>query len=131
VGIRYAILKLGAEGQYAEVAPGAVFARGDVVRLSVEANQSGVIRLMRQDPAGLWIQVAELRVGPRARRMMPAEGLRLERPEKLALEFVRGGAEPALAGKPRLQKAAEERAVYVVDASGAPQVRAEIDLTVR
>ncbi len=121
VGIRYAILKLGPEGQYAEAAPNTVFAKGDVIRLSVEANQSGVIRLARQDATGAWNTLGEVAVQARVRQAIPAEGLRLDKPEKLALEFVRGGAEPALAGKPRLQK----------DASGAPQVRAEIDLTVR
>lgn len=131
VGIRYAILKLGPGGQYSEAAPGAVFARGDVIRLSVEANRNGVIRVMRQDATGVWIPVGQVTAEARAPQVIPAEGLRLEKPERLAVEFVRGGAAPAPAGKPRLQKAADEHAVYVVDASGASQVRAEIEISVR
>jgi hypothetical protein len=131
VGIRYAIQKLGPDGQYAEVAPGAVFAFGDVIRLSVEANQGGVIRLSRQHAPGASITVAEVTVQARRPQVIPAEGLRLERSEKLALELTAAKGLPGQAGKPLVQKAADERAVYVVDASGASQVRAEIELVVR
>jgi hypothetical protein len=71
-----------------------------------------------------------MRVEARVRQVIPAEGLRLEASQTLVLELTRGEG-LAAAGKPTVQRAADERAVYVVDAGGGPLVRTEIQLTVR
>lgn len=131
-GMRYAILKLGPDGRYTEVDPETVFARGDTIRLSVEANQAGSLELLRQDAAGAWSAVEKVGVEARARQVLPSEGgLSVDGPEKLRLVFTRqpeGWAAPA--GKALVEKAADERAVYVVE-PGASTLRAEISVTVR
>jgi hypothetical protein len=133
-GLRYTILKRGPDGQYAEVDPDTVFERGDNIRLRVEANQNGHVQLLRQDAAGAWKMIAQIPVEPRAAQVVPAEGgLSLGGPEKLRLEFSRQveGALATAGGKPRVQKAADQRAVYAVELGGGPGVRVEITLTVR
>jgi len=129
-GLRYVLLRSGSGGAYEEVAADTTFTVGDQIRLSVEANRSGVIRLTRRDAAGVWNTVAELRVEARARQIIPAAGLRLDASETLALELTRG-AGLAATGKPVLHRAAEERAVYVVDPAGGAALRTEIHLAVR
>jgi len=96
----------------------------------VEANQNGVIRLLRPEAAGGWSQIAEIRVQARVRQIIPAVGLRLEASETLVLELTREEGLKA-PGKPVLQRAADERAVYVVDPAGGAALRTEINLTVR
>jgi len=125
-GLRYSVLRRAASGEYEEVAPDTVFAAGDVVRLSVEANQGGVLRLLRQDDT-----VAELAIGARQRRVIPAgEGLKLEGPTVLAIEVAPAGARKDEKRQPWVRRAVEERAVYVVEPAGGP-LRAEIALRVR
>jgi hypothetical protein len=125
-GLRYSLLRRGASGEYEEVAPDTLFAAGDVVRLSVEANQGGVLRVLRQDEV-----VAEVGIGARARRVVPTgEGLKLGGPTVLAVEIVPAGARKDMERRPSVRRVAEERAVYVVEPGGGP-LRAEIVLRVR
>jgi len=121
---------MGSEGAYEEVAADALFAAGDQIRLSVEANQSGAVRLSRRDATGVWNTLAEVRVEARVRQMIPATGLRLAASETLALEFARERG-LAAAANPILQKPAGERGVYVVDPAGGAALRTEIHLPVR
>jgi len=131
LGLRYSILKRDAGGEFSAIEPDTVLQPGDAIRLSVEANQSGYVSLLRPGAAGL----AQIRVEPGARYLAPSEGAITlgQQPgqEKLLLVFSR---EPQAeldeaARQPVVEKVAAENAVYVVDASGSPAARLSVEIT--
>lgn len=54
LGLRCSILLRQEDGQYAEVAPGAVFHSGDHIRLSLLVNESGYLYVIEQGSSGAW-----------------------------------------------------------------------------
>lgn len=54
LGLRYAVLKRDAAGQYAEVDPDTSFRSGDRIRLHVDANTSGYLYVVMQGSSGTW-----------------------------------------------------------------------------
>jgi hypothetical protein len=131
LGLRYSILRRDASGQFSALAPDTVLQPGDAIRLSVEANQSGYVSLLRSGAAG----VPQTRVEPSTVYLLPSEGAITlgQQPgqEKLLLVFSR---EPQAeleeaARTPVVEKVAAENAVYVVDASGPPAARLSVAIT--
>ena len=54
LGLRYAVLKRDANGQYAEVDPDTSFQSGDRIRLKVDANTSGYLYVVMRGSSGTW-----------------------------------------------------------------------------
>jgi len=54
LGLRCSLLLRGANGEYNEAAPGAVFHSGDAIRLSFIANQAGYFYVIQQGSTGTW-----------------------------------------------------------------------------
>lgn len=54
LGLRYAVLKRDANGQYNEVDPDTSFRSGDRIRLKVDANTSGYLYVVMQGSSGTW-----------------------------------------------------------------------------
>jgi len=54
LGLRYAVLKRDASGQYTEVDPDTNFQSGDRIRLHVDANTSGYLYVVMQGSSGTW-----------------------------------------------------------------------------
>jgi hypothetical protein len=54
LGLRYAVLKRDAGGQYQEVDPDTSFRSGDRIRLRVDANTSGYLYIVMQGSSGTW-----------------------------------------------------------------------------
>jgi hypothetical protein len=54
LGLRYAVLKRDANGQYNEVDPATSFRSGDRIRLHVDANTSGYLYVVMQGSSGTW-----------------------------------------------------------------------------
>src|SRR6185503_18348667 len=54
LGLRYAVLKRNAGGQYGEVDPDTNFSSGDRIRLKVDANTSGYLYVVMQGSSGTW-----------------------------------------------------------------------------
>jgi hypothetical protein len=54
LGLRYAVLKRDASGQYQEVDPDSSFRSGDRIRLHVDANTSGYLYVVMQGSSGTW-----------------------------------------------------------------------------
>lgn len=54
LGLRYAVLKRDASGQYQEVDPDTSFRSGDRIRLHVDANTSGYLYVVMQGSSGTW-----------------------------------------------------------------------------
>jgi hypothetical protein len=54
LGLRYAVLKRDANGQYNEVDPDTSFRSGDRIRLHVDANTSGYLYVVMQGSSGTW-----------------------------------------------------------------------------
>ena len=131
LGLRYSILKRDAGGEFSAIDPDTVLQPGDAIRLSVEANQSGYVSLLRPGAAG----VAQIRVEPGARYLAPSEGAITlgQQPgqEKLLLVFSREPQEAReeAARTPVVEKVAAENAVYVVDVSGQPASRLSVEIT--
>lgn len=131
LGLRYSILRRDASGQFSAIEPDTVLQPGDAIRLSVEANQSGYVSLLRPGAAG----VAQIRVEPGARYLAPSEGAitlgRQPGQEKLLLVFSREpqAEREETARMPVVEKVAAENAVYVVDASGPPAARLSVAIT--
>jgi len=131
LGLRYSVLRRDASGQFSAVEPDTVLQPGDAIRLSVEANQSGYVSLLRPGATGL----AQIRIEPGARYLAPSEGAITlgQQPgqEKLLLVFSREPQEAReeAARTPVVEKVAAENAVYVVDASGPPAARLSVAIT--
>ena len=54
LGLRYAVLKRDANGQYNEVDPDTSFRSGDRIRLKVDANTSGYLYVVMRGSSGTW-----------------------------------------------------------------------------
>jgi len=54
LGLRYAVLKRDAGGQYQEVDPDTSFHSGDRIRLKIDANTSGYLYVVMQGSSGTW-----------------------------------------------------------------------------
>jgi uncharacterized protein DUF4384 len=54
LGLRYAVLKRDANGQYNEVDPDTSFGSGDRIRLKVDANTSGYLYVVMRGSSGTW-----------------------------------------------------------------------------
>lgn len=54
LGLRYAVLRRDANGQYNEVDPDTNFRSGDRIRLHVDANTSGYLYVVMQGSSGTW-----------------------------------------------------------------------------
>jgi hypothetical protein len=54
LGLRYAVLKRDASGQYTEVVPDTNFRSGDRIRLHVDANTAGYLYVVMQGSSGTW-----------------------------------------------------------------------------
>jgi hypothetical protein len=54
LGLRYSILRNGAEGDYREVAPDTVFRSGDRIRVAVEVNDPGYLYIAVKGASGTW-----------------------------------------------------------------------------
>jgi Domain of unknown function (DUF4384) len=54
LGLRYAVLKRDANGQYNEIDPDTSFRSGDRIRLKVDANTSGFLYVVMQGSSGTW-----------------------------------------------------------------------------
>src|ERR1041385_3294943 len=54
LGLRYAVLKRDAGGQYQEIDPDTSFHSGDRIRLKVDANTSGYLYVVMQGSSGTW-----------------------------------------------------------------------------
>jgi hypothetical protein len=54
LGLRYAVLKRDANGQYNEVNPDTNFRSGDRIRLHVDANTTGYLYVVMQGSSGTW-----------------------------------------------------------------------------
>lgn len=54
LGLRYAVLKRDANGQYNEIDPDTNFRSGDRIRLKVDANTSGYLYVVMQGSSGTW-----------------------------------------------------------------------------
>lgn len=54
LGLRYAVLKRDAGGQYNEVDPDTSFRSGDRIRLKVDANTSGYLYVVMRGSSGTW-----------------------------------------------------------------------------
>jgi hypothetical protein len=54
LGLRYAVMKRDAGGQYNEVDPDTSFHSGDRIRLHVDANTSGYLYVVMQGSSGTW-----------------------------------------------------------------------------
>lgn len=54
LGLRYAVLKRDASGQYNEIDPDTNFRSGDRIRLKVDANTSGYLYVVMQGSSGTW-----------------------------------------------------------------------------
>jgi hypothetical protein len=54
LGLRYAVLKRDASGQYNEVDPDTSFRSGDRIRLKVDANTSGYLYVVMRGSSGTW-----------------------------------------------------------------------------
>ncbi len=54
LGLRYAVLKRDANGQYNEVDPDTSFRSGDRIRLHVNSNTSGYLYVVMQGSSGTW-----------------------------------------------------------------------------
>ncbi len=133
LGLRYALMKLGADGQYSEVDPDSAFSPGDSIRLSVEANLDGTLQLLAQDPAGAWHEVQQVTLVPRSRQILPTKGaLAVRGTERLRLVFSAAGIEGLkLKGQqavsPAVMKASDEKAVYAIR-QGPGLVSVDIEL---
>lgn len=142
LGLRYAILKNGAEASAGDLRV------GDRVALSVEANHAGYVYLLRRDPAGAWMLVCppageQIAVKPRTPLRLPPTGSlpAREQPgeEKLLLVFSRVALPPdpgALAARDVWRRPlvkSERHETYVVDPPSIPgsRLHAEITLTYR
>ena len=142
LGLRYSILKRGAGRQYSAVDPEAVFQPGDSIRLSVEANQTGYLSVLRQDAAGGWRLLEQDQIQQRIGLVIPSSGAiaLAGQPgqEKLLLVFSRfpeGEFQERAQADRKLvvQKVRAEGAVYVVDAGAdaATRLSVEIGLSLR
>ncbi len=54
LGLRYAVLKRDADGQYTEVDPDTSFRSGDRIRLHINSNTSGYLYVVMQGSSGTW-----------------------------------------------------------------------------
>jgi len=54
LGLRYAVMKREANGEYGEVDPDTSFHSGDRIRLKVDANTSGYLYVVMQGSSGTW-----------------------------------------------------------------------------
>jgi hypothetical protein len=54
LGLRYAVLKRDANGQFQEIDPDTSFRSGDRIRLKVDANTSGYLYVVMQGSSGTW-----------------------------------------------------------------------------
>ena len=54
LGLRYAVLKRDAGGQFQEIDPDTSFRSGDRIRLKVDANTSGYLYVVMQGSSGTW-----------------------------------------------------------------------------
>jgi hypothetical protein len=54
LGLRYAVLKRDAAGQYHEIDPDTSFRSGDRIRLKVDANTSGYLYVVMRGSSGTW-----------------------------------------------------------------------------
>jgi hypothetical protein len=54
LGLRYAVMKRDASGQYSEIDPDTSFHSGDRIRLKVDANTSGYLYVVMQGSSGTW-----------------------------------------------------------------------------
>ena len=54
LGLRYAVLKRDANGQYNEIDPDTSFRSGDRIRLKVDANTSGYLYVVMRGSSGTW-----------------------------------------------------------------------------
>lgn len=54
LGLRYAVLKRDATGQFQEIDPDTSFRSGDRIRLKVDANTSGYLYVVMQGSSGTW-----------------------------------------------------------------------------
>jgi hypothetical protein len=54
LGIRYAVLKRDAQGEYVEVDSSATFHSGDRIRLQINGNASGYLYVVHQGSSGMW-----------------------------------------------------------------------------
>ena len=142
LGLRYTILKQGADGQYSAIDPEAVFQPGDSIRLSVEANQTGYLSVLRQDPAGTWNLLHQVQIQQRIGQTIPSSGAipLANQPgqDRLLLVFSRSPQDEFqdLAQPNRtliIQKVPSEAATYVVDAGPDPasRLRVQINLALR
>jgi hypothetical protein len=142
LGLRYSILRKGAGGQYSAVDPEALFQPGDSIRLSVEANQTGYLSVLRQDAAGAWGLLHQIQIQQRIGQTIPSSGAITLAPqpgqERLLLVFSRSPKDEFqdLAQPNRkliIQKVPSEAATYVVDAGPDPasRLRVQINLALR
>jgi hypothetical protein len=54
LGLRYSVLKRGADNQFTEVAPDSMFKSGDRVRFQVKTNTTGYLYIVMQGSSGSW-----------------------------------------------------------------------------
>ena len=54
LGLRYALLQIGGNGELSEVSPETTFRSGDRVKISLMANQPGYIYIIQQGSSGNW-----------------------------------------------------------------------------
>ena len=86
LGLRYSVLLRGADGQYAEVAPGATFHSGDHIRLSLMANEPGYLYVIEQGSSGNWSPIFP-KAGSAADANRIQQGILQEVPGKASFQF--------------------------------------------
>ena len=147
LGLRYAVLRRGPDGQFTAVDPSAVFTTAEPLRLLFEPNDAGYLYVLQREASGGWRQLFGESVQRRERVQVPSSGsLAYDEPgiKELYAVFTRA-PEPAFAnlqpgvldqrlrGSLLLQKSAD-KALYIVNTNPVPQsqqVAFAITLSVR
>ena len=125
-GVRYSIMKRGADEAFTETAPGSVFHAGDALRLRFEANQEGMVTVRQRDASGNWTTSLNARLRQGEPAYLPAEGaLMLPQPGEIQLfvtfsrEPQAGGRAEAVSATPNLQQSADHSTYVVNPKAGA------------
>ena len=112
LGVRYGLLRRGADGEYRSAPLDTTLHPGDAVRVRLEPNDAGYVYLFERDATGGWRLAATERVEPRQPSFLPAAGaLQYDSPGRKELLLVLSRQEdPALAGMETAQLDALARA---------------------
>ena len=136
-GVHYSILKRNPDGSFAEVDPAAAFARGDVLRIRLEANQPGTLAVMQRQANGAWAPLLTAPVREAEPVYVPASGvLEIRDPGEMHF-FVRFARTPQPAPRPDqpapasgLARDKVANSVYLVNRTVSADAAVEFEITI-